>query len=868
MKIISIPVLALLALSAVVSSANTVNDDEDSLSTTSISAADDGGVEETSDSLIAVKADESYRDIVRLKSADTPPEVLYPKIYACFTDNFDVLSRFRPDSPEFARARNVLRDINPDLEAGAFHYSSLNNSAQLTKFAMALLDTQLHPAFAGHAFRRDEQTFPSIVYIAASGAYNSGDFPRAIEYFKLFFTCGDNPMREKVYMYMGQACINAGQYDLAVNSMHDAMKLYPENYHLISFGIKACIDGGHAERLQEFLDAALRMRPDDEQLLSIQGKLLEDEQQYLKALDIYRRLDEMKPNNMSVAQHTALCYYNLGVGFFNQAIMESDEKGAKRLKRQSNDYFSSAIEKLEEVVANIPTSVKYLKALAVAYGCIDDKEKFDELNNRIQALGQDPVAGFSMPPIVAYSEQNTTNYQRAGVASSEAAADAPLYSDFAKDFVEKKLSAWTRKGEFEKIEDYQKRVNDLTIKAEYDKACAEAQAEYLEKYARALRLNDLTLRPYDAGNEVYLIDSSYGPIYLKVPLADNQAELFKSNWAGVHFQAPRFYIADNEVRVAQITFVTPYGKRYTYDTTDNLAYQQQLVDVDFDAILRQANAGQSVAQTARKSEVKITRMSDVDENIPQTTRRLDRTLALIIANENYDNVVAVESALHDGEIFAKYCNLTLGIPQENIRVFKDASLGTMLGAVAQIRNAVQAFDGDCDVIVYYAGHGMPDERTKDAYLLPVDGSPLTPESCMPLGRFYEQIGDAGSGSVIVFLDACFSGARRDGGMLAQARGVAIKPKESAPTGNMLVFSATSGQETALPYRDKNHGLFTYYLLKKIQQTKGDVTLKDLTDDVTANVRRQSAVINNKLQSPQVTASGLLTTTWQNRKLRK
>ena len=113
MKIISIPVLALLALSAVVSSANPTTDDI--LSTASLSAADDGGVEETSDSMIAVKADESYRDIVRLKSSDTPPEVLYPKVYACFTDNFDVLSRFSPASPEFIRERNVLRDINSDL---------------------------------------------------------------------------------------------------------------------------------------------------------------------------------------------------------------------------------------------------------------------------------------------------------------------------------------------------------------------------------------------------------------------------------------------------------------------------------------------------------------------------------------------------------------------------------------------------------------------------------------------------------------------------------------------------------------------------------------------------------------------------------
>lgn len=831
------------------------------------------GADLEGDSIMAVNADKSYRLFTTLRAQSNPDDDYYTQLYACFTDNYDVLSRFPSNTSEYNRARNVLLDINRDLEVAAFYYSAANNQDKLTKFAAAYLDSQLHPALKGESFKRDSQSFPTMVYIAASGAYNSKDFERAIEYFKLFLECGDNPLREKVYMYMGQACINVGNYELAVSSMLDAIKLFPENYHLSTFGIKACIDGGHAEHLQAFLDAAMRHNPDDETLLNIQGKLLEDEQQYLKALEIYRKLDEMKPNTMSVAQHTALCYYNLGVSYFNQAIMETEEKQAKLLKRQSNDYFSSAIDKLEEVVANSPTSEKYLKALAVANGCIDEKEKFDELNKRIRALGNDPVESFSMPPIVAYSEKNTANYSRTGEDMAAASSsDVPLYSDFARDYVEKALSKWIEKGEFEKVEDYQKRVNDATIKVEYDKACAAAQNEYLEKYARMLRLNDLTLRPYDATNEVYLIDSSYGPIYLNVPLKDNEAALFKSNWAGVQFKSPKYYIVNNELRVSEITFVTPYGKHYTYNTSDALAYQQQTVDVDFNAILHAANANANIASGANDSRnshaLKVTRKSDVDENIPVTNRRSDNMLALIISNENYHNVSSVEAAAHDGEVFAEYCNKTLGIPSENIRHYSDATLGTMLRAVTQIKNAANALDGNCDIVVYYAGHGVPDERTKDAFLLPVDGEPTTTESCYPLSKFYEQIGDAGNGSVYVFMDACFSGARRDGGMLSQARGVVIKPKEVAPKGNMFILSAASGQETALPYREKNHGLFTYYLLKKLQDSKGETTLKGLSDDVIANVRKQSTLINNKPQNPQVSVAGEFSADWHNKKLHR
>ncbi len=115
----------------------------------------------------------------------------------------------------------------------------------------------------------------------------------------------------------------------------------------------------------------------------------------------------------------------------------------------------------------------------------------------------------------------------------------------------------------------------------------------------------------------------------------------------------------------------------------------------------------------------------------------------------------------------------------------------------------------------------------------------------------------------MFLDACVSGAKREGDMLASARGVAIKVKETQPKGNMVVFSAAQNDETAYPYKEQKHGLFTYYLLKKIQETKGEVTLGDLADFVKTHVERQSVVINGKLQSPFITGNN----SWKSWKLK-
>ncbi len=68
-----------------------------------------------------------------------------------------------------------------------------------------------------------------------------------------------------------------------------------------------------------------------------------------------------------------------------------------------------------------------------------------------------------------------------------------------------------------------------------------------------------------------------------------------------------------------------------------------------------------------------------------------------------------------------------------------------------------------------------------------------------------------------------------------------------------MFSASQGVEAAQPYKAKGHGLFTYYLLKKLKETEGRVNLGKLTEYVTDNVKRISVVEGN-IQTPTVSAS--------------
>jgi len=257
--------------------------------------------------------------------------------------------------------------------------------------------------------------------------------------------------------------------------------------------------------------------------------------------------------------------------------------------------------------------------------------------------------------------------------------------------------------------------------------------------------------------------------------------------------------------------------------------------------------------------------SDIDINIPVTYQKNDNTFAVIIGNENYDNEIQVKFAKNDAKTFSEYTIKTLGVPKENVHFVENATYGKMLGEIDWLKSVAKAYQGKAKLLFYYAGHGMPDESSKSAYLLPADGDASSTRTAIKVEELYDALSEYPVQQATVFLDACFSGAARDG-MLASGRGVRIMPKTNSPKGNLVIFTAVSGDETAHPYSEKQHGLFSYFLMKKLQESKGDISLSDLSSYVATNVNQHS-VVGGKEQNPTVNVSPLMQNTWQNLKLK-
>lgn len=274
-----------------------------------------------------------------------------------------------------------------------------------------------------------------------------------------------------------------------------------------------------------------------------------------------------------------------------------------------------------------------------------------------------------------------------------------------------------------------------------------------------------------------------------------------------------------------------------------------------------------VAAQVTQSIVDVQLHSDVDKNIPQTEKINPHCYALIIGNYDYhsyqnglNSEQDVPFAAEDATMFKEYCEKTLGVEAKNISFLSNATAAKMNQEIDFITR-LAAHDPQAEIVFYYAGHGFPDELTKTSYLIPVDVNVTNLSSAIALYDLYQKLSATQAQKITVFLDACFSGGGRDMGLLA-SRGIKVTPQKDKLSGNIVVFSATTADQVALPYSDKKHGMFTYFLLKKLQESRGDCTYGELFDYLNSNVVESSLRVNRKDQAPEVNTSLQVQEAWK------
>lgn len=228
----------------------------------------------------------------------------------------------------------------------------------------------------------------------------------------------------------------------------------------------------------------------------------------------------------------------------------------------------------------------------------------------------------------------------------------------------------------------------------------------------------------------------------------------------------------------------------------------------------------------------------------QNRDNVGKRIALVIGNDNYQNVSKLQKAGNDATAMA----LELRAAGFDVLLHKDLNYRAMVKAMETLSNSITGGD---QVVVFFAGHGV--QLKSGNYLLPIDidasSEGEVEKTAYALTDLTDKLSEAKGSFALVLVDAC-----RDNPIKSKGRSVGntrgLSPIDP-PKGQMVVFSASKGQQ-ALDRLDETdndpNGVFTREFIKRMKQP--GVRVEDMVREVQDSVEALARTVSHA-QRPSV-----------------
>ena len=315
---------------------------------------------------------------------------------------------------------------------------------------------------------------------------------------------------------------------------------------------------------------------------------------------------------------------------------------------------------------------------------------------------------------------------------------------------------------------------------------------------------------------------------------------------------------------SKITELLIKGKEVAIDENGNFSISRyvRLGRNTFDIVALDAfgNKATKVVTITRKKD--IAKNLDKPLDLPLFKGRKDKNaVALIIGLDQYENIARAPWAESDATVFFDYAQQSLGIPADRIALITgDKSDRSGIYDSLDMWLPTMVEEGDSNVYVYFAGHGLATADGEQAYLIPYDGNlENLRRTAIPRKEVIDVLKDLKAKSVTLFMDTCYSGTPKGGNgtLVADSRGLRIVKKDnfSSLPKNFTIFSAASNQQTASSHSSLENGLFSYWMMRGLGgeadiNNDRKITNGELHAFIDKNVQK-SAVSMGRKQHPQL-----------------
>ena len=277
---------------------------------------------------------------------------------------------------------------------------------------------------------------------------------------------------------------------------------------------------------------------------------------------------------------------------------------------------------------------------------------------------------------------------------------------------------------------------------------------------------------------------------------------------------------------------------------DRATSQQQL-----DALPRLAASSRTSTTREPTAQMPLPTFTGNGADVKVGSMDFGRYYALIIGNQNYDQLENLTTPRYDAERAAKILKDRYGF---TVQVIEDANDVAMLQALNDLNAVLKAND---NLLIYYAGHGfrLKSDKLESGYWLPRNADkPPNDTFWVPNEQITSHIGRLPAKRILVVADSCYAG------LLSTDPSFFFLDKPTEVSADYISFKlpkrsrlliASGGDNPVLDSGGQGNSMFAKAFLDVLESNNGIMTAPALFSMVQGKVK-EGALRNHFSQQPE------------------
>ena len=200
----------------------------------------------------------------------------------------------------------------------------------------------------------------------------------------------------------------------------------------------------------------------------------------------------------------------------------------------------------------------------------------------------------------------------------------------------------------------------------------------------------------------------------------------------------------------------------------------------------------------------------VQNDIAPIQTKEGKNIAVFIASQNYDDqtIPSLDNPISDAVKLKLILKNNYNFKDENIFSLFNPEVSSFKQQFQVLSETIQPED---NLIIFYAGHGIWNEKEKKGYWLLTDAKRNDPNTWLPNKEVLTMISNLSSRHTLLITDACFSGSV----FKTRSIGADAPPAVREMSEKISRVAITSGNDTEVP----DQSVFMKYLIKALNENK-------------------------------------------------